>query len=237
MAPIATALREFDLWFVAYGRLETLRDESFWKSWSQSATKTGGKAESQGDLEMARSAVSFRRCPGPPRHHDSDDQRHLSADVTLFKEVRLSATLETMRSRTNDSLIVCGPARSAVHRRQGISQSLVAIGPRRRGPLDRSGRARLSRGRLVCEGDRLHEPEGSLFVEFHLAFEEPYGWFNGGNYLRSKLPVVVQDGCPPLPPPAKRGGASQPVRTVLAFSRFAMRRASLPAAPPGKPGG
>jgi len=39
----------------------------------------------------------------------------------------------------------------------------------------------------------LAEPAGALFVECHVAFDEPEGWFEGKNLLRSKLPLVVQD--------------------------------------------
>jgi hypothetical protein len=40
---------------------------------------------------------------------------------------------------------------------------------------------------------RLAEPAGSLFVEYHVAFAEPQGWFQGANLLRSKLPIAAQD--------------------------------------------
>jgi len=39
---------------------------------------------------------------------------------------------------------------------------------------------------------RLAEPAGALFVEQHIVFAEPTGWFGGANLLRSKLPPVVQ---------------------------------------------
>jgi hypothetical protein len=41
---------------------------------------------------------------------------------------------------------------------------------------------------------RLHEPAGAVLVEYHLVFDEPAGWFSGANLLRSKLPIVCQDG-------------------------------------------
>ena len=37
------------------------------------------------------------------------------------------------------------------------------------------------------------EPTGALFVEQHIIFAEPTGWFDGANLLRSKLPNVVQN--------------------------------------------
>ncbi len=192
--PHRDGLARVDLWFVAYGRLETLRDESFWKSWSKSAADEGGKVEVKGEVEAARSSVLSAEALKSRGIQDADDQRHLTADVTLFKEVRLSATLETMRSRTDDSLIVAGQLDP---RFAGDKEY-----PNRWWRLDRDDSGHLAAGPphdyrgagWYVKATKLHEPEGSLLVEYHLVFEEPYGWFNGGNYLRSKLPVVVQDG-------------------------------------------
>src|SRR5205814_1186239 len=39
---------------------------------------------------------------------------------------------------------------------------------------------------------RLAEPAGALFVEYHLVFTEPKGWFGGANLLRSKVPILTQ---------------------------------------------
>jgi hypothetical protein len=39
---------------------------------------------------------------------------------------------------------------------------------------------------------RLAEPVGALFVEQHVVFAEPAGWFDGANLLRPKLPLVIQ---------------------------------------------
>ena len=39
---------------------------------------------------------------------------------------------------------------------------------------------------------RLHEPQGFVLVEGHLAFVEPHAWFNGANLLGSKLPALIQ---------------------------------------------
>ena len=39
---------------------------------------------------------------------------------------------------------------------------------------------------------KLAEPADAKFVEGHMVFEEPYGWFEGGNELRSKAPAMIQ---------------------------------------------
>ena len=32
-----------------------------------------------------------------------------------------------------------------------------------------------------------------MFIECHMIFDEPRGWFGGANLLRSKLPLAVQE--------------------------------------------
>jgi hypothetical protein len=39
----------------------------------------------------------------------------------------------------------------------------------------------------------LKVPAGALFVELHTAFQEPKGWFDGPNVLRSKLPIATRE--------------------------------------------
>ena len=51
---------------------------------------------------------------------------------------------------------------------------------------------------------RLAKTSGALLIEYHLVFEEPQGWFNGSNLLRSKLPLVCQDGGAQVSPPSWR---------------------------------
>jgi hypothetical protein len=41
---------------------------------------------------------------------------------------------------------------------------------------------------------KLQQPQGAVLFEYHIVFDEPEGWFNGANLLRSKLPLLVQDG-------------------------------------------
>jgi hypothetical protein len=40
----------------------------------------------------------------------------------------------------------------------------------------------------------LHEPAGAIFIEYHILYDEPRGWFDGANLLCSKLPLLVQEG-------------------------------------------
>ncbi|MES1213546.1 MAG: hypothetical protein ABUL64_03085, partial [Singulisphaera sp.] len=68
-------------------------------------------------------------------------------------------------------------------------------------PLERDASGKLSVGAAKAYSGlggymkmtELVEPAGALFVECHIVFDEPEAWFHGKNFLRSKLPLVVQD--------------------------------------------
>ncbi len=187
-------LKRVDLWFIAYGKIETLGDESFWKAWHQQGSTTGAKSDNPRDLQSARSAMLTADELKARGIHDATDERHLSADVTLFNELRLSATQQAMQTRTAESIILAG----AIDPRFAADKDY----PNRWWRLDRDDAGQLKSGPShdysaagwYVKATKLHEPEGAMLVEYHLVFEEPTGWFNGGNYLRSKLPVIAQDG-------------------------------------------
>ena len=39
----------------------------------------------------------------------------------------------------------------------------------------------------------LAEPVGAIFGEFHVAYTEPAGWFEGTNFMRSKIPILARE--------------------------------------------
>jgi hypothetical protein len=44
-----------------------------------------------------------------------------------------------------------------------------------------------------AKATELKAPRGAILVEYHMRFDEPRGWFQGANVIRSKLPIIVQD--------------------------------------------
>ncbi len=37
------------------------------------------------------------------------------------------------------------------------------------------------------------DPADAVLVECHLVYEEPYGWFDGVNLVKQKVPMMVQE--------------------------------------------
>jgi len=184
-------LRRADLWFVAYGKLDRLADESFWKSARESLS--AGDRENR-ELSTTRIDILSADELKTRGIKDPDSERHLTADLTLFNRVRVCATMQAMQTRSPDSVVL---AAMLDPRFADDAQFPNCWRPIAR---DDNGRQQVGAAHpyrtagWYCKATQLHEPAGALFIEYHVLFDEPVGWFNGANLLRSKLPLAAQEG-------------------------------------------
>lgn len=181
--PVAQALpRKVDLWFVAYGDLRLMSDEDFLKG--QISGGTGGdQAVFLTDQELAARHIQPER-----------DERYLAATVTLFDRVRVSGVMRMQLTRTEESVTAAGMIDPRFDHDERYPNAWRSIS------RDESGKLQIGEPHVYhaagwyCKATKLVEPASAVLVEFHLLFDEPHGWFHGANLLRSKLPIVVQDG-------------------------------------------
>ncbi len=179
--------RRVDLWFVAYGSLDTLANDDFLKDQFKSASDDAENASSArllGDEDLKKRGLADSSAAGDPRY--------LAAESTLLEKVRVSATTRSIKTRTSDSLIVASILDASFaadpefpNRWQSVSRD--DGGNRRLGPPH----AYKGLGSYV-KATRLVEPRGALLIEYHIVYAEPKEWFGGANLLRSKLPIIAQ---------------------------------------------
>jgi hypothetical protein len=178
-----------DVWFVAYGRLDAVKDETLWKP-----GPAGADNSANGDVQTGRAAILTKDELRARHIEDPPDERHLTTELTLFNRVRLSATMEALQTRTAESVLVAGTLDPRFAADPQFPNSWRSLGRDDAGRLT-VGLAQPYRALgWYVKVTQLRAPAGALFAEFHAAFEEPKGWFNGENFLRSKLPLVAQDG-------------------------------------------
>jgi hypothetical protein len=183
------SLRRVDFWFIAYGKLDTIANETFWKS-----VRNSGADRDDDDESSTRTGILTGDELRARNITDSDDERHLTADLTLFNRVRVSETMQAKQSRSSDSVTLA----AMIDPRFADDKEY----PNRWWPLTRDENGHLQQGQAHAyrtagwyyKATALHEPQGAIFVEYHILFDEPQGWFDGANLLRSKLPLVVQEG-------------------------------------------
>ncbi len=185
-------VRSIDLWFVAYGRLEWFSQQEFLQRLVETAeaSKQGRLPFEKGILdhnEMKRLGLSFE--DGPERL-----ERYFFSTFGLFDRVLVSATRRVVVTRGPESVVVAAVidprfTKSTTHPNQWRPVQRDEGGELKLGPphdYEAAG--------LYAKVTQLKEPSGALFIEYHHVFEEPEAWFKGTALLRSKLPMVVQDG-------------------------------------------
>ncbi len=179
-----------DFCFVAYGSLSTIIDQDLF-----SALAGTQEAGGEGATVTARSltAEELQTHDLSPLKNETGEESYLYLDVPILNRVQLRGVGHAWRGKRDKSAVA------------GIKLDEHFAGDAKLAgtwsPLERDKRGKLSVGSPQPYGGlggyvkitQLDEPAGALFVECHIAFDEPEAWFGGKNLLRSKLPLVVQD--------------------------------------------
>jgi hypothetical protein len=173
--------RGVDFWFVAYGDLKALDDEQFLDRLVNAGKGQGeGKGLKKEDLAKRKITLTDEK---------RESYGHIAFD--FLEKVHLKATGRVVWTRTNESVLVAGEIDP---RFRGDAEYPDQWQPIiKEGGVTKIGPASAwSEAGFYLKITKLAEPPGALFVEQHVVFAEPTGWFDGANLLRSKLPLAVQ---------------------------------------------
>lgn len=180
-------VQKVDLWFVAYGTIAALTDEELLGEIAGS----GSRSEQGESKELNVDELRQRDLKA-----DSTDDRRESysrTEAPLLDKVQISGIGHSVSTRTPKSILA-----ASLLDPQFVDDPKY---PNRWRPIVRetSGKTKLGDAHPYagfggyCQVVELQEPKGALFFEIHIAINEPHGWFNGENLLRSKLPIVMND--------------------------------------------
>lgn len=173
-----------DLWFVAYGDFAATDDPNF-----LDRLVNVGRGEGMGK-SLTREDLAKRKIDLPPDAEKREGYGVVEFD--FLDKVRIRSTGRATWSKTADSAVVAAVIDPRFvndpefpNEWRGLTKDATGlkVGP----PQAWSGAG------LYLKITKLHEPAGALFIEQHVIFAEPTGWFDGANMLRSKLPPVVQN--------------------------------------------
>lgn len=166
----------------AYGDLKAIADKKFLDR-VLDLNKGDGKAESLPAAKLEALGLEIK---------DADHESYGRASMRVLEKVQLDVTTHSYWSQNDESIVAAG-----------------RIDPRFRDDKDQpnqwrslskvNGKFRVGNKASPYEGagyyvkfTKLASPKGALFVEGHVIFQEPGGWFQGENTLRSKLPIAIQ---------------------------------------------
>jgi hypothetical protein len=180
-------VQKIDLWFVAYGKLDAVSDEDM-----LGQIAGGGSRSEKGESEQLTDE-ELRERDSKVESSDNRRESYYHTDAPLLDKVQISGIGHGVTTRTSNSILAASL----------LDPHFVddAKYPNRWRPILRepSGKTRLGEPHPYvgfggyCQVVALKEPKGGLFFECHMAINEPHGWFNGENLLRSKLPIVMND--------------------------------------------
>ena len=183
-------VRRIDLWFVAHGDWDVLTSQDFLQSAMKSKENGPNRVVVEAgiltDRQLAARKLSVTVQPDL-------EERFLYATFRLFDRVEISAARFSAIKRGKESILVAGRLDPRFLDDPEF--------PNQWRPLLRDARGEIKPGDAHPFGHaggyakitRLVEPADGVFIECHLVYEEPYGWFDGANLIRRKAPVMVNE--------------------------------------------
>lgn len=179
-------VQRVDVWFLAFGKLNDVTSEDVLGQLAGGSDSQKGESNPLTDAELKERKLEVQKTG-----NEEESYFHISSpllDKVLIEGIGHGVTTRRSTSTLAASLLDPRFTDDAKY-------------PNRWRPLARGASGRKEEGKAhpyagfggYCQVVELKEPPGALFVECHMAINEPHGWFNGTNLLRSKLPVLMQD--------------------------------------------
>jgi hypothetical protein len=185
-----STIRSIDLYFIVHGKWDVLVSKEFLDSTSKAKdgdnkNEVVSKSGCLTDAEMEKRGLKLESTP-------EREMKFVYATFSLFDQVELSATRLAVATRTKTSLL----GAAIVDPRFTDDADY----PNRWRPIERDSDAEITYGKphpytggaAYAKITKLAAPADTIFVECHAVYEEPYGWFQGGEMLNSKLPTIVK---------------------------------------------
>ena len=184
------------MWFVVHGDWDTLKSKDFFDSMTSNKEGKSGVVSKSGvltDHEMAKRKLSATASGTRSVPATDSEERFVYTTFSLFERVEISATRRAVLSKGKDFILAAGRVDPRFDKDPDY--------PNQWRPLLRDARAEIKPGPAhpfshaggYAKITRLREPEGAVFIECHLVYEEDYGWFDGANLVKQKIPVMVQE--------------------------------------------
>jgi hypothetical protein len=175
--------RAVDVAFIAYGDLKTVASKAFLDRVLE-LNREGGKAHALTPEELAKRHIA--------PSSEVDREGYASVVFPLLDRVQITGVGHSFWSEGPDSLVAAAVLDSRFNNDPDLPNQWRPIIKDRDGAKELGKPEPYNGAGYYVKVTRLQSPKGALFVEAHLIFTEPRGWFGGANLLRSKLPPVIQ---------------------------------------------
>ena len=184
-------LWQVDVWYVAYGSLDSFCQESFVQQLLDLSSGDRRKGLPVSDTVLTAGELQARGVTLAEQQHRKETYR--ASTIALFDRVLLSTTRQVMISRSDESVVVAAAVDPRFSGDSKYPNQWRPITRRPDGSFELGEPQPYTMSAMYLKVTRLKQPANALFIEHHQLFAEPQGWFDGKNFLRSKLPLAVQD--------------------------------------------
>jgi hypothetical protein len=177
-----------DVWFVVYGQLDEIEKhlrEEMKRTQPHRSDEGQGRALNADDLAV--------RGIEPPTEDDPAGPRYGYFETSLLERVRLSGVTRSTSTRQEKSFLAAFVLDERFLDDREFPNQWRPIKTNELGKQYLGDPEPYSGCGGYVKATELIEPSGALLVEAHVVFNEPHGWFDGANLLRSKLPLVIQE--------------------------------------------
>lgn len=182
--------RQIDLYFIAQGSFSTVADQKFMKQQVKQGNNNDpkkGSAEFYTDDELKAHELKVV-------DEKTMKDRYAHFFFPLFSMVEISGTGYGVETIEKESVLVAFKldpkfAKDPKYPNEWRSLGKNAIG----GIVKGNPNPYEGAGGYVKVTELKDQETPRLFVEYHLIFDEPYGWFNGAPTLSSKLPLKFDE--------------------------------------------
>ncbi|MBI2824770.1 MAG: hypothetical protein HYX69_08795 [Planctomycetia bacterium] len=180
-----------DFCFVAYGRIQSIIHHDLFQELVGSQEAREPDAERTSVRTLTADELQSRGLA--PRKTAGVDETYVLVDVPILNRVRLTGVGFGQRENHQESLVAAMTLDERFRDDPDFPNRWRSIGRDAQGKTTVGPATPYAGIGGYIKITQLQEPAGAIFIECHIAFDEPQGWFGGKNLLRSKLPLVIQD--------------------------------------------
>lgn len=172
-----------NLWFVVYGELKTVADPKFLKSQFKPDNK--GRIDTLTSADLQQRRITPRSIPAGQEWFVHGKFQLLQTQIL----VQVQGTVRAVQTKTADSTtLACQIDRRFDSDSTYPNDWRSVVG----GVVQNNPSPYYSCGGYA-KVTKLASPKGAMLLEYHLVYDEPNGWFNGADLLRSKLHGTLTD--------------------------------------------
>jgi hypothetical protein len=174
------------LWFVAHGDLDVMERERLFDD----LFRLG--ASDSDDRQLTESELADRHIKPLPSL-PGFEQRFSILNTQLLDKVQLNGVMQMVTTRSDQCVLAAFLLDPQFTNDEMFSNRWRSISRSQSGKTLLGDPVAYQGFGGYLKATTLASVKGAVFVELHMVFNEPEGWFGGHNLLRSKLPLLMQE--------------------------------------------